>query len=99
MGNSDILSILFNKINEDNLYHFDDSEKDELDSEITILDKRIDKFIKQNLYSKKQKKLNNLLEKYELSLGSFHHKECEMYFRTGVSLGIEFILEALSMKM
>ena len=44
MDNKDIISILFDKIEYDGLFDFDNSEKDELDSEVTVLSKRISKY-------------------------------------------------------
>ena len=55
MGNIDILNVLFKKFEDDELFYFNDAEKDELDSEVTVIDNKITKFIQKELYSKKQK--------------------------------------------
>ena len=57
MDNKDIISILFDKIEDDGLFDFDNSEKDELDSEVTVLSKRISKYMQNNLSQKNKKKL------------------------------------------
>lgn len=99
MGKTDILSVLFNKIEDDELFDFDDAEKDELDSEVTILSKRVSRFIENNLYSKKRKKLQNLLMEHDLAVASYFRKENELFYKNGVATGIRIVVEALSMKM
>lgn len=99
MVNKDIFSVLFNAIEDDGLFDFDDAEKDELDSEVTVLDKRITKFIEKNLYPNKRKKLNSLLVDYNLAVTSYFHKESELFYKNGVATGIRIVIEALSMNM
>lgn len=99
MGNIDILNVLFKKFEEDELFYFNDAEKDELDSEVTVIDNKITKFIQKELYSKKQKKLKRLLMDYNLALGSYYGKKNELCFKNGVAVGIKIIISALSMKI
>lgn len=81
MDNKDIISILFDKIEDDGLFDFDNSEKDELDSEVTVLSKRISKYMQNNLSQKNKKKLNKLFIDYSLATASYYHKENELFFK------------------
>lgn len=99
MGNIDIINVLFKKFEEDDLFNFDDAEKDEFDSEVTVIDNKINKFIEKELYSKKQKKLRKLFMDYNLALGLYYGKENELCFKNGVAVGIKIIISALSMKI
>ena len=99
MNDKDILSIIFDKIEDDGCFDFDDPERETLDERVTIADQKITNFMHKNLHPRNRKKLHRLILNYSLATGSYYHKENELFFKNGVAIGIKIILNALCMKM
>lgn len=99
MNNKDIISIIFDKIENDGYFDFDDSERKELDKSVTIADKKITNYIRKKIHPRNRNQLHNLIQDYSLAIDSYYHKENELFFRNGVAVGIEIILNSLYMKM
>lgn len=99
MNNKDIISIIFDKIKEDKYFDFNDVEKEKLDEIVTRADKKLTNFIQKKVHPRNKKQLHKLILDYNLAMGSYYHKENELFFKNGVAIGIEIILTALSMKM
>lgn len=99
MNDKDIISMIFDKIEDEGYFDFDDPEREKLDESVTLADKKITNFIRKKIHPKKRKQLHNLILDYSLATGSYYRKENELFFKNGVAIGIEIILNALSMKM
>ena len=99
MNDKDILSIIFDKIEDDGCFDFDDPERETLDESVTLADKKITNFIRRKIHPRNRKHLHNLIQDYSLATCSYFHKENELFFKNGVAIGIKIILNALSMKM
>lgn len=98
MENQDIISFLFDKKVEDNIFQMEDNELHRLDDNSIIANKDILEFIDKRVHPKSRKKLKRLLINYDNAKYLSVARENEMYYKYGVSDGIKFILAALSTK-
>lgn len=99
MDNKDIFSIIFDKIEDDELFDFNDLEKDELDKKVTIADDRVNNYLKRKFHPKEKRKIQRLIVDYSNAMCCYYRKENELFFKNGIAFGVKFIMQALSMKM
>ncbi len=98
MEQNNIITYLYDKKVEDNLFTLEDVELTRLKEKVTIVDKEISNFIAKRVHPKSRKKLQRLLLEYSNAIFITTAKENELYYKSGTGDGIKFIIDSLSSK-
>ena len=96
--NTDIIDALFDKQEDDDLFNMKDELLEELSDKIEKCTEDIQKFIEKRVHPKSRIKLKKLLKRKEKILFSYLRRENQLFYRNGVSDGINLILLSLTFK-
>lgn len=97
-NNENIIDYLYDKKIEDKKFNLEDAELDQLQHQVTIVDKAISKFIKKRVHPKSRDKLQNLLLEYSTTAFASISKQNQLYYKQGYADGIKTIIDSLSAK-
>ena len=97
MADKNMISYLYYKKLEDELFKFEDSTLSELEDNITKSNKLFN-FINKRVHPRSKNKLKHLINDYINNIFARIQKENEMYYVTGFEDGIRFVIDIFSVK-
>lgn len=92
----DIITIIYEKKEDDDLFDFKSKELVELEKTRTNRSKDLYAFIRKRVHPKSQRTLEDLIEKYVNAYVETSFCENKLYYRSGFSDGISIIKKALA---
>lgn len=98
MENDDIIDLLFEKKGDEDLFVLEDKELNKLNNKVEMSNKEMLKFIDARVHPKSRDKLKELITEYSNANYDYLHRENQLFYRNGISDGIELILISLSQK-
>lgn len=98
MADKNMISYLYYKKLEDELFKFEDSTLSELEDNITKSNNKLFRFINKRVHPRSKNKLKYLVNDYINNIFARIQKENEMYYVTGFEDGIRFVIDIFSVK-
>ena len=98
MADKNMISYLYYKKLEDELFKFEDSTLSELEDNITKSNNKLFNFINKRVHPRSKNKLKHLINDYINNIFARIRKENEMYYVTGFEDGIRFVIDIFSVK-
>lgn len=95
MQKETIPDYIFNWKELNKLFNINDEELGELDKKTSIANKKLHCFINQKVHPKIRRKLKKLIEDNENNLIQYCYREGQIYYNTGFTDGVQFILSIL----
>lgn len=98
MKNIDLIELLFDKLEDEDIFNLKDDLLEELNDQIEIDNNQLNIFIDRRVHPKSRFILKNLIEKAEDSLVKYNSRENQLYYKNGIKDGINLMLNLLYFK-
>lgn len=98
MEKDDVIDYLFNKQEDDDLLVLDDVLLEQLSDESETAYNVINDFIDKKIHPMYRNTLKHLILKYERKMCESCHRENQLFYRNGVAAGVQFVINALTLK-